>query len=371
MNEFSLKWKNLKVILAHDWLTGIRGGERVLEILCRAFPRAPIYTLVYNPAAVSRTISDHRVITSKLQNIPGVKRYYRNLLPFFPAAIEAFRPCAADLVISTSHCVAKGLHAPPGARHLCYCFTPMRYAWVFYEEYFGCNPLKKAVLRPVLRRLREWDRKSSERVDHFATLSRHVQKRIMDFYGRASDVVYPPVDLSFWTPGGDGGSYDLVVSALVPYKRIDIAVKAYGKTGFPLKIVGAGTEAGKLAAMAAGNVEFLGRVSDERLRELYRHCRALIFPGEEDFGLTPLEAMACGRPVVAYGKGGVLETVVEGTTGLFFKEQNEEGLIDAIQKCATAKWDRARIRSNAERFNEGSFLNGLSASIEKSLKTFG
>jgi len=369
MNEFPPEWKNLNVILAHDWLTGMRGGERVLEILCRAFPRAPIYTLFHNPAAISATINSHRIKTSRLQNIPGIFKYYRNFLPLFPSAIKSLRPERADLIISTSHCVAKGLVAPPGTRHLCYCFTPMRYAWVFYNEYFGSNPLKKAILTPILSRLRQWDKESSSRVDYFATLSKHVRKRIHDFYGRNAEVIYPPVDLSFWTPADDIGAgghpenYDLVVSALVPYKRIDIAVKTYTKLGHPLKIVGTGTEAGKLTSMAGKNIEFLGRVPDDRLRELYRHCRALIFPGEEDFGIVPVEAQACGKPVVAYAKGGVVETVTKDLTGVFFEEQHEEALLEAVRKCAATKWDSAAIRENAERFSEQNFIAGLSDCI--------
>lgn len=370
MNVFPAEWKNLKIILAHDWLTGMRGGERVLEILCRAFPSAPIYTLFANPAAVSTAIKSHKIITSRLQNIPGILKFYRNFLPFFPAAIESLRPERADLVISTSHCVAKGLMVPAGARHLCYCFTPMRYAWVFYTEYFGKNPIKKMVLSPMLRRLRKWDRESAARVDHFVTLSSHVQKRIREFYGRSADVVYPPVNLSFWTPGENGhAGYDLVVSALVPYKRIDIAVKAYNQTGYPLKIVGTGTEGRKLAAMAKSNIEFLGFIPDEGLRELYRHCRALIFPGEEDFGIVPLEAQACGKPVVAYAKGGVLETVISGQTGIFFAEQQADALDDALSRFAGQKWDAAVIRENTKRFSEENFINGLAVSIKKCLLT--
>lgn len=369
MDTFPGEWRNMEVILAHDWLTGMRGGERVLQILCRVFPRAPIYTLFYNPGAVSPSIRARRVITSPLQRVPGILKSYRNFLPFFPAAIESFRLPKADLVISTSHCAAKGIIPPQGARHLCYCFTPMRYAWVFYGEYFGNNPLKRMILQPVLARLRRWDRENSARVDRFVTLSNHVKKRINDFYNRDADVVYPPVDLSFWTPGVDGnGGYDLVVSALVPYKRIDLAVKAYNKLGRALKIAGTGTEARKLSAMAGKTIEFLGRVPDERLLELYRHCRCLVFPGEEDFGLVPLEAQACGKPVVAFGKGGALETVVDGATGVFFKEQNPEALCEAVSRCDALAWDSALIRKNAGRFSEQSFIDGLSASIRLTME---
>ena len=396
-----------RVLLAHDWLTGMRGGERVLEVLCRSFPQAPIYTLIHNPAAVSDVINTHAVITSWLQHIPGIRQNYRYFLPFFPDAIERLQPMAANLLISTSHCVAKGLRPPKGARHLCYCFTPMRYAWLFYEEYFGHNPLKKMALTPYLNRLRAWDRATCDRVDRFVALSRHVQKRILAFYGREADVVYPPVNTSFWTPasaetadadssgrsasaelgaprlvprsfseGGSAlhasrasGAYDLIVSALVPYKKIELAVRAYNRLGYPLKIVGAGTQYKRLRRMAGARIEFLGQLDDERIRDLYRNCRLLVFPGEEDFGIVPVEAQACGRPVVAYGVGGVLETVVDGQTGIFFHAQTEEALLAAVEQAAATTWDPVAIRANAERFSEADFISGLSASIARCMGT--
>jgi len=373
-----------RVILAHDWLTGMRGGERVLEILCRSFPQAPIYTLIHNPAAVSDVINAHAVTTSWLQRVPGIRQHYRYFLPFFPNAIERLQPRDADLLISTSHCVAKGLRPPKGARHLCYCFTPMRYAWLFYEEYFGKNPLKKMALAPYLNRLRTWDRSTCDRVDRFVALSRHVQKRILEFYGREADVVYPPVNTSFWTPAlpmtPDAqrstlnaqrvtGVYDLIVSALVPYKKIELAIRAYNRLGFPLKIVGAGTEHKRLRKMAGASIEFLGRLDDDRIRDLYRHCRLLVFPGEEDFGIVPVEAQACGRPVVAYGTGGVLETVVDGQTGIFFHTQTEAALLGAIEQAKAVRWAPATIRANAERFSESAFISGLSASIARCMET--
>ncbi len=364
-----------RVILSHDWLTGMRGGERVLEVLCRTFPTAPIYTLIHNSAAVSGVINAHPVTTSWLQHVPFIWKYYRYFLPFFPDAIERLQPESADLLISTSHCVAKGLRPPKGAKHLCYCFTPMRYAWLFYEEYFGKNPLKKFALNPYLNRLRAWDGATCDRVDRFVTLSRHVQRRIMEFYGREADVVYPPVNTSFWTPAppenagagtaGTSGAYDLIVSALVPYKKIDMAVRAYNRSGYPLKIAGAGTEYRRLRRMAKKNVEFIGRVDDERIRDLYRHCRLLIFPGEEDFGIVPVEVQACGRPVVAYGLGGATETIVDGQTGVLFYAQTEDNLLAAVERAAGIRWDSAVIRANAERFSEAKFIDGLAASIVK------
>ncbi|MCX6992806.1 MAG: glycosyltransferase [Kiritimatiellaeota bacterium] len=373
-----------RVILAHDWLTGMRGGERVLEVLCRSFPRAPIYTLIHNPAAVSEVINAHPVMTSWLQRVPGIRQHYRYFLPFFPDAIERLQPTAADLLISTSHCVAKDLRPPKGARHLCYCFTPMRYAWLFYEEYFGKNPFKKKLLNPYLNRLRAWDRATCDRVDRFVALSRHVQKRILKFYGREADVVYPPVNTSFWTPApatsSDAqpstlhasratGAYDLIVSALVPYKKIEVAVRAYTRLGYPLKIVGVGTEYKRLQRMAGARIEFLGRLDDERIRDLYRHCRLLVFPGEEDFGIVPVEAQACGRPVVAYGIGGALETVVDGQTGIFFHAQTEAALLGAVEQAATIRWNPAAIRANAEQFSEANFISGLTASIAQCMGT--
>ncbi len=371
--------KKLRVILAHDWLTGMRGGERVLEACCREFPAAPIYTLLCQPAAVSAEIQKHPIATSWLQRAPGIARHYRNFLPFFPSAIERLRPPEAEVLISISHCVAKGIQPPPGARHLCYCLTPMRYAWMFYEEYFGRHPLKKAFLKPILARLREWDLQACKRVDLFVTISRHVQQRIRQFYGREAEVVYPPVKTDFWTPtpdqpaetrpGAESGTYDLIVSALVPYKRIDLAVKAYTRSGAALRVVGDGPEASSLRALAGPNIRFAGWLSDERIRELYRHCRAVIFPGEEDFGIVPVEAQACGRPVAAFGRGGALETILDGVTGVFFHEQTETALLDAVARCAARPWEPAVIRAHAAQFSEARFREGLRGSLAKCLQT--
>lgn len=368
MHKFPSNFSNLRVALSHDWLTGMRGGERVLEILCEAFPNAPLYTLIHNQSAISGSINSHNITTSWLQNIPGIFKYYRYCLPLFPSIVEGMRMPEADLLISTSHCVAKGLQIKPGSRHLCYCFTPMRYAWTFYEEYFGHNVLKAIVAKPILAALRKWDRNSSSKVDRFVAISHHVRKRIADFYERDADVVYPPVDTEKWTPGGQrGGKFDLIVSALVPYKRIDLTVKVYNQLGFPLKVVGVGTELGRLRSSASGNIEFLEWQSDEKLLELYRNCRLLVFPGEEDFGIVPLEAQACGTPVVAFSRGGLLETVQDGSTGVFFKEQNVESLCNAVRQAASMNWNPKAIRANAEKFDTQNFINGLAASIEKCL----
>jgi len=368
MERFPASWSDLDVILSHDWLTGMRGGERVLEILCRGFPTALLFTLIHDPGAISEVIKAHETRTSWLQAVPGIIKHYRCFLPLFPSAVESMDVPQADLLISTSHCIAKGLRPRQGTRHLCYCFTPMRYAWTFHKEYFGENPFKAVISRPMLSMLRAWDRKSSARVDRFVAISRHVRKRIEDFYGRESDVVYPPVDTDKWTPGENRHrNFDLIVSALVPYKRIDLAVSAYTRLGYPLKVVGTGNRAGVLRSMAGSNIEFPGWKTDEEILELYRACRMLIFPGEEDFGIVPLEVQACGRPVVAYARGGALESVKEGVSGMFFNEQTEESLLDAIEKCASTNWYPSAIRSNAEAFGVGRFIRGLSESIRKCL----
>ncbi len=362
MIRYPARWRNLRAVLSHDWLLGMRGGERVLELLADGLPAAPICTLLHKPGAVSSRIESHRILTSPLQALPGVERYYRNLLPLFPFAVSRIRAPDAELVISTSHCVAKGLRPPEGARHLCYCFTPMRYAWTFFDEYFGRNPLKRALARPLLRRLRAWDVDTTTRVDRFVTLSRHVQERIRRFYGRESDVVYPPANIDYYTPdsaGGGRGGFDLVVSALVPYKRVDLAVRAYTRLGYPLKVVGIGTEAATLRRLAGANVEFLGWQSDATIRDLYRACRLLVFPGEEDFGIVPVEAMACGRPVVAYNRGGATETVIDGLTGLFFEEQTVDALAETVRRAGGRPWDVPAIRAQAERFSPQAFINDL------------
>jgi glycosyltransferase involved in cell wall biosynthesis len=367
MIRYPESWKDLRVVLSHDWLTGMRGGERVLEVLCEGFPRAPIYTLIHRRGAVSPVIESHPITPSPLQFVPGIFGLYRYLLPLFPAATSALRVPEADLLISTSHCMAKGVN-PRGAKHLCYCFTPMRYAWTFYDEYFGANRLKRAVVAPLLSAMRKWDRRNSERVDLFVTLSRHVQERIRKFYGRESEVVYPPVNTDFFTPGDSRSrDFDLIVSALVPYKRVDLAVRAYNRLGFPLRIVGTGTGFEALRAQAKPNVEFLGWQSDEAIRGLYRTCRCLVFPGEEDFGIVPVEAQACGCPVVAFARGGATESVADGVSGVFFGEQTEESLIEAVAKCDQFKWDAAAIRRNAERFSPQVFVDGMDRCIRACL----
>ncbi|MFO7536397.1 MAG: glycosyltransferase [Kiritimatiellia bacterium] len=361
-------WAGLRAVLGHDWLTGMRGGERVLELLCDGFPAAPVLTLLCQPSAISERITRHPVRTSCLQRIPRIHERYRHFLPLFPLALRTLHTPPADLLITTSHCVIKGLNRPVGGRHLCYCFTPMRYAWLFFDLYFGGSPARRAGAAPLLALLRAWDRRANTGVDRFVGISRHVQDRIWKFYGRESDLVYPPADTARWTPDGrPPGNFDLIVSALVPYKRIDLAVRAYTKAERKLKIVGIGSESARLKALAGPTVELLGRLPDEAVLDLYRGCRALVFPGEEDFGIVPVEAQSCGRPVIAFDRGGVAETVVDGATGVFFKEQTETALLEAMEKADDTPWNAEAIRAHAETFSEARFIAGMDESLRRCL----
>lgn len=362
---------SLKAGLCHDWLTGMRGGERVLELLCDAFPEAPLYTLIHSPGSVSDRIASHPVHTTPLQHIPGIFTAYRNFLPLMPLMIRFWNPPQdLDLLVSTSHCVAKSIRLGPRTRHVCYCFTPMRYAWLFHGEYFP-HPLKRALLKPLLAALRFWDRRTAKRVHRFVAISEHVRQRIQTFYGREADVVYPPADTDYFHPVDEPReNYDFIISALVPYKKVDLAVRAYTRSGHPLKIMGSGSILNTLRSLAGPNIEFLGRQPDEVLRYHYQHCRFLLFPGEEDYGIVPVEAMACGTPVIAYGRGGATETIEEGVSGLFFDEQTEDSLLAAVQRAAAHPWDARAIRARAEQFDADNFRRGLGRILaEEAAKT--
>ncbi len=308
-----------RVVLVHDWLTGMRGGEKVLESLCRLYPDADLLTLVHVPGSVTHTIEHRRVRTSLIQRLPAPARWYRQYLPLFPFAIEQFDLDDATLVLSTSHCAAKAVVPSGRAVHLCYSHSPMRYAWDQFPSYFGAGRLGRAgsaVARQVIAPLARWDRDTAPRVHRFIANSAHVAGRIRRYYNRQASVLHPPVDTGFFTPGsGAPGNYFLVVSALVPYKRVDTAIHAAARLGVPLKIVGTGPDADRLQSIPAAGIEFLGRVDDQELRQLYRGARALVLPGEEDFGIAPVESLACGRPVVALARGGACESIEHGVSG--------------------------------------------------------
>jgi glycosyltransferase involved in cell wall biosynthesis len=369
-----------RVALVHDWLTGMRGGEKVLEVLCELLPEADIYTLLHVPGAVSETIARDRITAAgRIQRLPAAPRTYRWALPLMPGAIESFDLQRYDLVLSSSHCVAKSARPAPGALSVCYCHTPMRYMWDRFDDYFAGRPWPvRALIGSQRARLQEWDRRTAARVQHWVANSTEVRRRLHRFYGlpeAAIAVIAPPVDAERFAcepapvAGLEPGSYDLVLSALVPYKRVDLAVEGAIAAGRHLVVAGRGGEREALEALAArasgpGRVTFLGPVADADVPGLYVHARCFVFPGLEDFGITPLEATAAGTPVVAYGAGGALDTVREGLNGIFFAEQTVVAVADALQdRRLDGPWDREAMRAHAARFGRDRFARQIGAHL--------
>jgi len=356
-----------KVALVHDWLTGMRGGERCLEVLCELFPDAPLFTLLHVPGSVTPQIERRRIVTSFVQRLPKAATRYRYYLPAFPLAIGRFDLSGYDLVVSMSHCVAKGVRVAPGTLHLCYCFSPMRYVWDLSSDYFGPGQglAARTLGPPLAAALRRWDRQT-DGVDRFVAISRHIADRIGRAYDRPADVIYPPVDVQRFEIAEAADDYYLVVSALVPYKRIDLAVAAANRLGRRLLVVGTGPEDRHLRALAGPTVRFLGWRSDADIARLYARCRALVFPAVEDFGITPLEAAAAGRPTLALGRGGALETMVgldatEAPTAVFFEEQSVDSLVEAMTRfeAAADRFDAKALRARAEMFDRPVFKQRL------------
>lgn len=357
----------MKIALVHDWLTGMRGGEKVVAELLRLFPDADIFTLVWKRGSVTPEIESRVREVSFLDRMPRAATDYRYYLPLFPAAVRRFDLRGYDLILSSSHAVAKGVRVPPGAVHVSYVHTPMRYLWETSADYFQFGRGRRwkrsamSLLAPYLRR---FDRRTAGSVHFFLANSENVRRRIRRIYGREATVIPPPVDTGFFTPPQSqaaAGDYYLVVSSLEPYKRIDLAVMAFSDGWRKLLVAGKGTLERDLRAVARPPVEFLGEVSDGELRELYRHCRALIFPGREDFGIVPVEAQACGRPVVCFGEGGAPESVIDGVTGVHFRPQTPEALLAAVQRLEDTDWDSAAIRRHSLQFSRRRFRDRMMA----------
>jgi len=364
-----------RVALVHDWLTGMRGGERALEGLCKLYPDAELFTLLHHLGTVSSLLEQRQPNVSFVQQIPFSGRFYRHYLPIFPIAIEQFDFDQFDLIISTSHCVAKSIIKPGRARHLCYCFTPMRYAWDQFDVYFGVErigPIANALARPVFRQLARWDAGTANRVDRYVAISQHVAGRIERYYNRSAAVVYPPVDTIFFHPASTEPSpVALIVSALVPYKRIDLAIEACRLAETPLRIVGVGPEMDRLRKLAGPEVRFYGNLNDEAVRQQYRQAAVFLLPGEEEFGIAPLEAQACGCPVIALNRGGAQETVVNEVTGVLVDESTPEAFASVLRRVQMSKFDKSAIRTHALRFSEAHFLSNIRQAVSDMLASPG
>jgi len=365
----------MKVALIHDWLTGMRGGEKCLEVFCELYPAADLYTLVYTPENVSAAIRRMNICASWLNDLPAAPKYFRYLLPLFPRAVERFDVAGYDLILSSSHCVAKGV-LPRQSLHVAYVYAPMRYVWDLHDAYVAgrqslIGQTGLSVFRSYLQR---WDMQSAARVNYFIAQSQNIAAKIERFYGRRSKVIYPPVEVGRFHVSRDVQSFYLIVSALVPYKRIDLAIDAFNAIRLPLKIVGTGPLRRSLEQRAERNVEFLGWLDDVKVAELYSSCQALIFPGEEDFGIVPLEAQASGRPVIAFKRGGLLETVIgveesssgDNPTGVFFSEQNAESLIAAVRlfERSRHRFQPSLIRAHAQQFGRERFKQEIAEYID-------
>ena len=349
----------MRIAIVHEWLTTMGGADRVVQIIHEIFPSAPMFCLVYNPKTMPDAFRAMDIRTSFIQRLPFARSHHRVYLPLYPLAAEQFDLSDFDVVISSSHCCAHNVLTRPDAFHLCYCHTPMRYAWDMYHSYLKSLP---TVARPaaavLLSIIRHWDYVSAQRVDKFVANSSAVRQRIEKHYGRPAAVLFPPADVSFFRPAPEHdqpGDYFFIMARHVSYKRVDLAVAAFNTLGLPLLVAGTGPETARLAKMARPNVRFLGTISNDDARRYMAHCRAFIHPQEEDFGITAVEAQACGRPVIAYGRGGALDTVIDGVTGSFFSEQTAEALAEAVRTFDHRQFDPRVIRQHAASFNTDDF----------------
>ncbi|MFH1551278.1 MAG: glycosyltransferase [bacterium] len=358
----------MKVALVHDYLNQYGGAERVLEAFCQIFPKAPIYTLLYDKKRTGFAFEGHKIKTSFLQKVPFIKSHHRPFLMLMPLAIEQFDFSEYDLILSDSASYAKGIIVPSNALHICYCHTPIRYAWddshKYIDEFMYPGPIKK-IIPFFMNYIRIWDEQAAARVDKFIANSDFVAKRIKKYYHQDSRIIYPPVKTDVFYIADKPEKYFLMVGRFLPYKRFDLAIKAFNQLGLSLKIIGDGPERKKLQKMAKDNIEFIGMVSDKQLRDYYAHCNALIFPQEEDFGITAVEALASGRPVIAYQAGGALEIIQSNISGLFFKEQTPECLIKTLQEFNPNDFDPEKIRQRAMEFDQERFKDKIKGFINE------
>ncbi len=361
-----------RVALVHDWLNQLGGAENVLEEFAGMFPSAPIYTSIYAPDHMPDRYRTWDIRTSFMQRLPGVMTHHQQYLPFYPLAFGRMELGGYDLVLSNKSAFCHGVRTQSEqgrATHVCYCLTPTRFLWQYdlYRQREQIGGAASSLLRPLLAQLRKWDLAAAQRVDHFIAISSEVQTRIRTVYGRESALIFPPVDVDYFTPGSAGavGDYYLIVSRLIPYKRIDLAVEAFRQLPQEkLVVVGGGRDLAALQAGAPANVHFLGRQSRQTVRELLAGCRAFLFPGLEDFGIAPVEAMSSGRPVIAFGGGGALDTVLPGVTGEFFGEQSVQSLAAALARFDWRAYDPAACRAHAEHFSAASFRRQLTAYLQ-------
>lgn len=363
----------MKIALVHYWLVTMRGGEKVLEELCRLYPQADIFTHVVQPDQISDTLKAHRITTSFIARLPGAARHYQKYLPLMPLALEQLDLRGYDLVISSESGPAKGVITGENTLHLCYCHSPMRYLWNMYHDYReSTTGLTRALMAPTFNYLRQWDFASAARVDHFIANSTTVQRRIAKTYRRASDVIHPPVAVEDFTPAEKPEDFYLLCGQLVPYKRADIAVAAFNKLGKKLVVVGDGSERQKLTRMAGPTVRILGPQPFESLRNLYAKCRALIFPGEEDFGIVPVEAMASGRPVIGYDRGGIRDSVRDGISGILFPDSSVDGLIAGIARFEAIEhaFSPTDIAQQTARFSASRFRAEMTALVDAKFARF-
>lgn len=361
-----------RVAIVCDWLVSRGGAERVILAIAEMFPQAPIYTTIYNETNLPE-FKKRTVITSFIQKMPLATRKHYLYLPLMPYAVEQFDLSEFDIVISSSHSCAKGIITKPETLHICYCHSPMRYVWDRCHEYFRqyrVPRLLQSRAKKMLHEIRMWDRLAADRADFFIANSNHVRKRIKKYYHREATVIYPPVETERFTLARNEGNYFLAVGRLTPYKRFDILVDTFNELNLPLLIVGRGKDEGRLQKRAGRFITFLGLVPDDELKDLYQRCRAFVFPQSEDFGITPLEAMSCGKPVIAFGSGGALETVIPGKTGLFFEEQTKESLKKAVLEFNALKFDPKEIRAHAECFSRSRFTKELSQCITQEWKVW-